>query len=168
MPLLGFLISAIIIILDISNRTFTSLYEKSISRSGRSSPSRQNRHAAKKTKARLAKAPQPLPSPRPHSLSIPPKTPQPASLLLTRLPPEIRQEIYKYVVGGNLIHILRKGKHLAHVRCTRANLTDFERGCRPYAACTVYDEIGAIASTSNGNVALLRTCRAVYAEAVEM
>lgn len=163
MPLLGILLSAILMILDIFNPKPTSLYEKCTFRSGR-----QNRHAAKKTKERIANAPQPLPSPRPHSLSRLPQTPQPASLLLTRLPPEIRQEIYKYVVGGNLIHILRKGKHLAHVRCTYDNLTDFERGCRPYAACTVYDEIGAIASTSNGNVALLRTCRAVYAEAVEI
>ncbi|KAL9609794.1 MAG: hypothetical protein Q9204_009125, partial [Flavoplaca sp. TL-2023a] len=94
MPLLGLLISAINLILNISTSKLTSLYENCIFRSGRSSTGRQNRHAAKKTKARLANAPQPLPSPRPHSLSILPQTPQPASLLLTRLPPEIRQEIY--------------------------------------------------------------------------
>ncbi|KAL8984157.1 MAG: hypothetical protein Q9205_001799 [Flavoplaca limonia] len=168
MPFLGLLISAINLILNISTPKLTSLYENCISRSGRSSTGRQDRHAAKKTKARRANAPQPLPSPRPHSLSILPQTPQPASLLLTRLPPEIRHEIYKYVVGGNLIHILRKGRHLAHVRCTRYDLADFDRSCRPYAACTVDDEVGAIASTANGNVALLRTCRVVYAEAVEI
>lgn len=51
---------------------------------------------------------------------------QSTSLLLTLLPPEIRQKIYHEALGGSLLHILRlpdwpgwHGRRLAHARCLR-------------------------------------------------
>ncbi|KAL8854356.1 MAG: hypothetical protein Q9221_000843 [Calogaya cf. arnoldii] len=131
----------------------------------------QSRRAAAKAKQTLRNAPKSLPPYRPRSLSTLPQTPQSASKLLTHLPLEIRQEIYTYVLGGNLIHILRKGTHLAHVRCKKTkneNENDFQRLCRPNARNTAHSESPTLASTSNGNLALLRTCRTVYREAVDI
>lgn len=100
------------------------------------------------------------------SLSI--EKPQSQCGLLTRLPPEIRQEIYVLVVGGNLTHVVRKDQKLAHVRCKLECETDFFRRCRRAAAGTCHDGAPMLASTSNGNLALLRTCRQIYIEAVEL
>lgn len=86
----------------------------------------QNHKATKRAKERMDNAPEPLSVSRPRSLSTFHQTPQPASGFLTRLPLEIRQEIYAYVLGGNLIHILRKGKHLAHIRCKGEYESDFQ------------------------------------------
>ncbi|KAL8690673.1 MAG: hypothetical protein Q9218_003931 [Villophora microphyllina] len=115
--------------------------------------------------------PQPLPKHRRRNLSILPCESQPGCEFLARLPPEIRQEIYHYVLGGSLNHIVRKGKHLAHV-CCRLELSvvraDFDRLCRPAARCPHYLGFETLGFTSNGNLALLRTCKQIYGETVEV
>lgn len=122
----------------------------------------------KEARERLANTPKPLPAHRPRSLSIVPiKRANAQCQFLSILPLEIRQEIYKYVVGCNRVHIVRKGKHIAHVRCKCFDTeTDFARECRPGAIGT-HEGNSKIAFTSNGNVALLRSCRQIYTEAVE-
>ncbi|KAL8782303.1 MAG: hypothetical protein Q9213_005497 [Squamulea squamosa] len=129
---------------------------------------RQKQKAARRARERIDNAPKPLPTRRPRSLSSLPQNLQRESLLLSRLPLELRQEIYTYVIGGSLVHVLRKGKHLAHVRCKRQTETDFERYCRPHASYTCHSGMSTLGSTANGNIALLRTCRQVYVEAVEI
>ncbi|KAL8762371.1 MAG: hypothetical protein Q9184_001633, partial [Pyrenodesmia sp. 2 TL-2023] len=123
----------------------------------------------KKARQRLADTPQPLPAHRPRSLStVPIQRANAQCQFLSILPLEIRQEIYKYVVGCNRVHIVRKSKHIAHVRCKCLDIeTDFTRECRPGANGT-YKGDSKIAFTSNGNVALLRSCRQIYVEAVEI
>ena len=114
--------------------------------------------------------PQPLPQPRKRSLSnLPATMPLSTCSLLTKLPLETRLEIYFYALGGNLIHIVRKGKNLGHVRCKLMHQTDFTRSCRP-AALRTSPELtsGVLAFTSNGNLALLRACRQIYIEAVHI
>ncbi|KAF2807902.1 uncharacterized protein BDZ99DRAFT_464801 [Mytilinidion resinicola] len=99
-------------------------------------------------------------------------TPQPQSPLF-RLPIELRQEIYKLVLGHSNIHIvLRHGNQIVrHTRCTCASCPGFatypERGMsswqREWKCDTAkYDYGGDRVSPQ-----LLRTCREVYAEAIE-
>lgn len=122
----------------------------------------------KKKKEEMIKyAPQMLPTRRMRQLSCYRfGEPKPPCHLLARLPFEIREEIYNYVLGSNLVHIVRKGCYLAHVRCYPLWRSDLVRGCRPAAARTCHDRAPLLASTANGNLALLQTCRQIYIEAV--
>ncbi|KAL8954102.1 MAG: hypothetical protein Q9222_000081 [Ikaeria aurantiellina] len=125
--------------------------------------------ARKKAKERIHNAPQPLSRSRRRTLSIlPATTPQSTSRFLTVLPLEVRQEIYAWVLGGRLVHIVRKGKYMAHIRCKLNGPSDFTRACRPAAAATCHEESPGLAFTANGNIALLMTCRQIYKEAVEI
>ncbi|KAL8802980.1 MAG: hypothetical protein Q9182_003468 [Xanthomendoza sp. 2 TL-2023] len=128
----------------------------------------QDYKSAEQERKKLKSAPQPLPNHRERSLSLLPPSPQSDSLFLTRLPLEIRQEIYNYIVGGNLIHVVRKGQHLAHVRCKPGWEVDFQRDCRPHASSTCHSAASSMGFTANGNIALLRTCRQIYSEAVRI
>lgn len=96
------------------------------------------------------------------------KKTQSQCVFLRNLPLEIREEIYKYVVGEDLVHIVRKGRELAHVRCKFDWPWDVVRKCWCAAAHTCYDEASQLASTANGNAALLRTCSQIYIEAVSL
>ncbi|KAL8714336.1 MAG: hypothetical protein Q9220_001667 [cf. Caloplaca sp. 1 TL-2023] len=125
--------------------------------------------AKKRAKEKIKNAPQPLSRARNRTLStLPIQTVQPTPCFLTHLPPEIRQEVYAWVLGGGLVHIVRKGKHLAHVRCKLNGPSDFTRSCRPAAAATCHEEIPILASTANGNIALLMTCKQIYREAIQI
>ncbi|KAL9582865.1 MAG: hypothetical protein Q9212_003048 [Teloschistes hypoglaucus] len=122
-----------------------------------------------KLKESIKNCPQPLPKLRKRNLSVLSiRTSPGACHFLKRLPPEIRQEIYHYVVGGSLNHIVRKGKHLGHVRCRLDCPSDFDRLCRPAARYPYYPEFENLCFTSNGNLALLRTCKQIYGESVQV
>lgn len=128
-----------------------------------------DRMEEKRAAERWENIPQALPEGRAPSISsLAITNSQSQSSFLTHLPLEIRQEIYSYVVAGDLKHVVRKGNKLAHVRCILSWEPDFSRACRPAAVGTCHAKASRLASTSNGNVALLRTCRQVYAEAVEL
>lgn len=131
---------------------------------------RENEQAAERRLRRLLEnAPQPLPVDRARRLStLPARTTQTQCNFLTRLPLEVRQEVYTYVLGGNLAHVVCKDRRLAHVRCKDNRETDFVRCCRFATVGTCHDRASQLASTSNGNVALLRSCIQVYMEAVEL
>ncbi|KAL8904244.1 MAG: hypothetical protein Q9207_003405 [Kuettlingeria erythrocarpa] len=129
---------------------------------------RAKKLAEKEAKERLANSPLPLPLHRPRNLSVLSfKESTTHCQFLSVLPLEIRQEIYKYVVGCKRVHIVRRGKQMAHVRCKCLDTadTDFTRTCR-LAARRTHQRDSRLASTSNGNVALLTTCRQIYTEAV--
>lgn len=112
---------------------------------------------------------------------------QPNCDLLQRLPPEIRQMIWGYVFGSEAIHLVNMKDKIRHVRCSsgsKPSLTH-HRHCCPLtpARWRVYD--GRISghsdsllyphthkrlpdNLSNSGAALLRTCRAIYAETADM
>jgi len=71
--------------------------------------------AARKYRASIQKA---LPLKR-RRLSSSGETPRSVSnaLFLNKLPLEIRLEIYRYVLGGQLLHIVHRPKRLAHMFC---------------------------------------------------
>ncbi|KAL9008651.1 MAG: hypothetical protein Q9173_006244 [Seirophora scorigena] len=125
--------------------------------------------AERRRKELLENAPQPLPAHRARTLSVlPTSKSQAQSAFLTRLPLEVRQEIYTYVIGSNLAHIVRKGRKLAHVRCKHTQEMDLLRWCRTAAIGTCHDNASMLASTSNGNIALLRSCSQIYNEAISL
>lgn len=116
---------------------------------------------------------------------------QTKSLLLSRLPLEIRLQIYEYVLGGELIHLVQIPKRIALVHCQLVNQPgNCQRFCCPPAIAkwpTNYsdnahmrrpsDNMGYYifdvqeilrASLSNANFAFLRTCRQVYMEAINI
>lgn len=111
--------------------------------------------------------PTPLPRKR-RSLSMTPlnRTLNSNCQLLNRLPPEIRLEIYRYVLGDNLLHLVQGKKRISHVRCRARSETDHVRRCRPMAGNTANRLLPG--STSNGNLALTKTCRQVYRETIDL
>lgn len=111
--------------------------------------------------------PRPLPRKR-RALSTTPfsRTVNSNCPLLTRLPPEIRLEIYRYVLGDNILHLVQGVKRISHVRCRATTETDYVRSCRPLAANTAGRLLPG--STSNGNLALVKTCRQIYRESMHI
>ncbi|CAI7674856.1 unnamed protein product [Penicillium manginii] len=116
-------------------------------------------------------------------------TPQQAPLL-TQLPPEIRTMIWSYVFGSSTLHLVQIKDKIKHVRCTSTSSSSnnnnskaltHHRHCCPKtpARWRIYD--GRIpghtdrllyphthadlpSTLSTAPVALLRTCKAIYAE----
>ncbi|KAJ5684755.1 uncharacterized protein N7477_001100 [Penicillium maclennaniae] len=130
----------------------------------------------------------PTPSPSP---AINPYTPPPnpqSQSPLSRLPPEIRSMIWSYVFPPATLHLVTIKNKLRHIRCQAPNLPSeltHHRHCCPTtpARWRVYD--GRVPGhsdrllyphtheqlpdlVSDGNVALLRTCRAIYAETADV
>lgn len=106
--------------------------------------------------------------------------------LLQRLPPEIRQMIWGYVFGDGAVHLVQLKGKIRHVRCHEMtpSLTQ-HRHCCPLtpARWRVYD--GRVPGhsdrllyphthdklphhLSDSGAALLRTCRAIYAESADL
>lgn len=131
-----------------------------------------------KEKARtLEQRPSPLPKARRNlsqtSLSL---HPQPTCPLLTRLPPEIRQRIYVYVLGGRIIHLTHISKRIVHqqLEISEHQLNDEEP---PTGEIPIQmppniewdDELTRIPHRpqfSTVDLSLLQTCHAIYAEAI--
>lgn len=90
---------------------------------------------------------------------------KPLCSFLIKLPLEIRLQIYEYVLGGNLLHLIQIPRRIAHVRCREMKSADPLRGCRP-ALRTPLNSM--LCTVSNGNLALLKTCRQIYREGIEV
>ncbi|OJJ49569.1 hypothetical protein ASPZODRAFT_138956 [Penicilliopsis zonata CBS 506.65] len=115
--------------------------------------------------------------------------------LLQKLPAEIRLLIYQYVFGNETVHLVQLKGKIRHVRCqhvqssmqshrrccpvTRARWNDNNSNTNSTASTTNRFDKGDTAlyphthpclpsSLSNSSPALLRTCRAVYAEAATL
>jgi len=125
-------------------------------------------------------------SPKPSS--SPPVTPytpspHPQNSPLLRLPPELRQIIWSYVFGSSTLHLVTIKNKVRHVRCSLPNSPSLthHRHCCPITTARWRTYDGRIpghsdkylyphthdllpSRISNSNVALLRTCRAIYAE----
>ncbi|KAL5356473.1 hypothetical protein BJX96DRAFT_142862 [Aspergillus floccosus] len=147
-------------------------------------------------KQRVTFAPQPLPRRRPRALSCPlplsPKSRLPWNLFhksapqqrtsdqsqsaLARLPWEIRHQIWSYVLGGRLLHIVRGHKTLLVIECLEDFGPDLEtrqHGCWGWSCGPPFDWLGFYMQPQDGHPArpanllpLLQTCRVIYTEAV--
>ena len=116
-------------------------------------------------KTRTAKIPDAL-SPKRKELSISYNSAVNASSpLLTKLPLELRQKIYTYALGSHLVHILLTPSRIAHFCCTCPTFTDFNRACCPSARHLIVPKSVPIPPSPIA-IALLRTCRQIYAEAI--
>jgi hypothetical protein len=115
-----------------------------------------------------------------------PVNPQSGSPLFAKLPPEIRLIIYQYVFGDEAVHLVQLKSKIRHVRCRHTfSSLDSHRLCCPITparwragAATNDGQSDSMLyphthpalphTLSNGSLALLRTCRAVYAEAADL
>ncbi|KAJ5811844.1 hypothetical protein N7474_008145 [Penicillium riverlandense] len=114
-----------------------------------------------------------------------PMAAQGSSNLLQRLPPEIRQMIWGYVFGDGAVHLVQLKGKIRHVRCEHAtpSITQHRHCCprtparwREYSGRESGHSDGLLyphtheqlpSSLSDSGAALLRTCRAIYAEAAD-
>jgi len=88
-----------------------------------------------------------------------------SSPLLCKIPIEIRREIYGYVLGQQVIHILLVPRRIRHICCTSPTITDFTRDCCPHPGMSPVPQHVPI-PPSRIAVAILRTCRQIYTEAL--
>ncbi|KAA8652204.1 hypothetical protein EYZ11_008321 [Aspergillus tanneri] len=112
--------------------------------------------------------------------------------LLSRLPPEIRLMIYGYVFGDEAVHLVQVKNKIRHVRCRHpVSSVDQNRRCCPstpahwrqesnknhnnnqqlhHHSAMLYPHTHADlpSALSNSSLALLRCCRAIYAEAADI
>lgn len=100
---------------------------------------------------------------------------QPLSLLCTKLPPEIRQNIYELVLGGSVTHLVHGKKRI--LMCNRSELAEQidhgEQIGRVAIQETPYVDwiegrnmLPILDQCSKNLLSLLRTCHAIYAEAI--
>ena len=88
---------------------------------------------------------------------IPRPGPHPGNLLLNRIPPEIRHQIFTYVVGGRTLHLVRIRGRIA---CsTKRRIPWWHDYPLPRHFPTDFDTL---------DLSLLGTCRQAYIEAIEM
>jgi len=118
-------------------------------------------------------------SPPPRRFFVRSKVPQQSSSLppLLALPFEIRRRIFIALVGGSVVHLVQLPKRLGHVRCgydaPGSIGHDMDRNCIPYGERKNYfieewPVSEAEAKSDDGGLALLRTCRQVYRECIEL
>ncbi|MCJ1470032.1 hypothetical protein MMC07_008677 [Pseudocyphellaria aurata] len=94
-----------------------------------------------------------------------PPNPQLDCALLSRLPLELRLQIYAFVFGGPVIHLVQIPRRIAHTRCRLSAAQDATRKCRPATWAPLDSRLGTVATA---NLALLKTCRRVYTEAAHV
>lgn len=115
-----------------------------------------------------------------------PIAPQTQSPFLSKLPPEVRLIIYNYVFGDQAVHLVQLKGKIRHVRCQNQSSSILSnRSCCPvstarwrahdardeaHAQSLLYPHTHAALpeSLSNSSLSLLRTCRAIYAEAADI
>ena len=139
------------------------------------------RHAEEQARV-LAQRPPPLPTAR-HNISQTSLSthPQPSSPLFAKLPLEVRERIYEFVLGGDNIHLVDVSQRIAHYRY--AHDEDTETPNPPTGTLALQDPLGSRAPPtvawldernrlprpaqfSSGSLSLPLTCHAVYAEAL--
>lgn len=115
-----------------------------------------------------------------------PMAPQPDCMLFSKLPAEIRLMIYNYVFGDETVHLVQLKGKIRHVRCHHSSSSlESNRQCCPITPARWRVSDGEIPGhtdrvlyphthaslpdmLSNSSLSLLRTCRAIYAEAADI
>lgn len=110
------------------------------------------------------------------------------SMLLNRLPTEIRLQIYGYVFGDGAVHLVHIENRIRHVRCEDKypSLNQHRKTCCPVTVARwrgvngqghrghrdhllyPHTHTDLPDQLSNSNLSLLRTCRQIYAEAIDI
>ena len=90
------------------------------------------------------------------------------SYLLRRLPLELRRRIYSYVLGGNLLHLVMVPNRVTHICCTSDTRTRPLHTCCREVVKSFFIPMPFDAPQSPISLALLRSCRQVYSEAVSI
>ncbi|EMR90647.1 hypothetical protein BcDW1_695 [Botrytis cinerea BcDW1] len=103
---------------------------------------------------------------------------QGGSTFFGMLPWEVRMEIYKWALGGRVLHIIRRTNKLGHVVC-KCDRRDSDVGTKEEDACIVagcrsvkipggsgVHEI--FGEGSRGLIQLLQVCRRIYSEAISL
>ncbi|KAK2760888.1 hypothetical protein FQN54_002128 [Arachnomyces sp. PD_36] len=107
------------------------------------------------------------------------------SSFLNRLPTEIRLQIYGYVFGDGAVHLVHIENRIRHVRCEEKHpsLHQHRQACCPLTVARWRSTSGRghrdhllyphthtslPSNLSNSNLSLLRTCRQIYAEAIDI
>ena len=102
---------------------------------------------------------------------------QSQSRLFSKLPLELRQSIYRYVLGGKVIHVTRLQTRLGHVTCFHVAREDVKKPYSPsshqcwgirYARTTLFNGLRDEERTDDKDAvsALVKTCRRVYSESI--
>lgn len=88
---------------------------------------------------------------------------------LSRLPIELRLEIYTLVLGGKLLHIVQLPRKLAHRSCPSANEYGYRTCCQTTLRTNVQNSAPkARESLSSAGTAILQSCRQIYMEAIDL
>jgi len=77
-------------------------------------------------------------------------------------------QIYAYILGDNRLHLVSTPKSLGHIRCQSSVETSQLCCCIPEPKRYIYAHEKRSGILSNGNTAILRTCRQAYIEAVDI
>ncbi|KAF2491401.1 hypothetical protein BU16DRAFT_565103 [Lophium mytilinum] len=150
---------------------------------------RRQRHAPRPlvVRKRGLSIPLPEPEPEPEKLDIPssPEELKQTTVFqeksrLMALPLELREMIYKAVLGDDVMHVIHKENKLGHLRCKAKSEEDCpkrwygEGPCRDSCwgvvdSSNIWMPVGDPAERSDGDVLpLLQTCRQVYSEAIPL
>lgn len=88
---------------------------------------------------------------------------------LSRLPMELRLEIYTLVLGGKLLHVVQLPRKLAHRSCPSVNEYGYRTCCPTTLRSNVrHSPSKTKNSLSSANTAILQTCRQIYMEAIQL
>ncbi len=102
---------------------------------------------------------------------------QPLSPLFTKLPPEIRQKIYELVLGGSVVHLVHSKRRITvHHRSEVVEDFDHEEQVGSAAIQEIpyldwnsgNNELPTLDLSSQQSLSLLRTCHAIYTEAISV
>lgn len=108
------------------------------------------------------------------SLTTTQKTLDQSQSHLLSLPLELREMIYKYVLGDTVLHIVHKERKLGHLRCKAVGAKEcplpYRDGGPIRESCWGNVDSGNIMTgqvTTDGDIIpFLRTCRQIYSEAI--
>ncbi|KAH8808666.1 hypothetical protein F5884DRAFT_793032, partial [Xylogone sp. PMI_703] len=107
--------------------------------------------------------PQPTPS-IPQSQSIYKSSCSKSCFDLMKLPPELRRQIWKYVLGGHSFHLWMERDHLRGVDCEWPDFTTCNIWCHQGALVKMVDEQKIAGKRQL--LAFLLTCKQIYSEAI--
>ncbi|KAJ5714260.1 uncharacterized protein N7483_011441 [Penicillium malachiteum] len=121
------------------------------------------------------------------NLSLP-AHPQAECNLLSKLPPEIRQMIWSYVFGAETLRLVTVKNKIRHVRCSHSTSLTQHRNCCPATAARwriqnptapgsghaqsdllyPHTHTSLPSNLSSSSLGLLLSCRAIYAESIDL
>ncbi|KAL8831152.1 MAG: hypothetical protein Q9191_001026 [Dirinaria sp. TL-2023a] len=127
-------------------------------------------------------APKPLPSKRKRALTLPLARSNPNSktgqwtsdqahcAFLRVLPYDVRRVIYEFVLAGRTFHVIRLRKRLRHVECTRHGRRSSDNSSCWGISTVDGRSVKALETEGFGGglLDLLRTCRQIYTEGIEI